>query len=96
MDHLVYQLRKGQRKLGWALEKHMQQAEVDQTMFTNAIHFQGDNQIKMAEGQTEMVADIGLSRGPMVSGAMVPLQKYVPEEEPAHASSWPTERWSFF
>ncbi|KAJ1184624.1 hypothetical protein NDU88_001427 [Pleurodeles waltl] len=82
MEQVVHQLCEGQRKLEWALEKHMKQAEVDRTVFTNAIRSQGDNLTKMAEGQSQLFAGIDCSRGPTVSGAMVPLQKYVPREDP--------------
>ncbi|KAJ1140257.1 hypothetical protein NDU88_006614 [Pleurodeles waltl] len=82
MDHLVHQLHEGQQKLEWALKKHMKQAEINRTAFANAIRSQGDNLTKMAEGQTQMLAGIGLSRGSMVSGTMVPLQKCVPGEVP--------------
>ncbi|KAJ1171004.1 hypothetical protein NDU88_002875 [Pleurodeles waltl] len=84
MDHLVLQLREGQQKLEWALEKQMTQGKVDWTVFANGVCSQEDNLTKMAKGKTQMVAGIGLSQGLLVSGAMVPLQKYIPGEDPVN------------
>ncbi|KAJ1113264.1 hypothetical protein NDU88_001518 [Pleurodeles waltl] len=106
MEQVVHPLWECQRKLECALEKHMKQAEVDRTVFAIAIHSQGDNLTKMAEGQSQLVAGTDRSRGPTVSRAMVQLQKYVPGQVPvafflnferaARASSWPSERWPIY
>ncbi|KAJ1122754.1 hypothetical protein NDU88_001238 [Pleurodeles waltl] len=37
MEQVVHQLCNGQRKLEWALEKHMKQEEVDRTMFARSM-----------------------------------------------------------
>ncbi|KAJ1124282.1 hypothetical protein NDU88_002743 [Pleurodeles waltl] len=93
MDQVVHQLREGQRKLEWTLEKHTKQAEVDLTVLATAIPSRGDNLTKMAEGQSQLVSGIDhCNRSHCTVLDVCTWEDFLNFEWAARASAWPTER----